>query len=105
MLHGNASRRRFLKGAVAGAIAFPHVIPASALGRAGGVAPSDRISIGCIGLGIQGTGNMRQFLRQKDVRIVAVCDVREIQRRKAKEIVDRQAGRMLTRPMRSPCHL
>jgi predicted dehydrogenase len=92
MSHSNASRRQFLKNAVAGALAFPYFIPSSALGRAGGVAPSDRISIGCVGLGIQGTGNMRQFLRQKGVRVVSVCDVRESQRRKAKDIVDKQYG-------------
>jgi len=39
-------------------------------------------------MGIQGTGNMQQFLRQEDVRVVAVCDVWPSQRDKAKAVVD-----------------
>jgi predicted dehydrogenase len=87
------SRRRFLRDtAAAGALALPYIVPSSALGKAGSVAPSNRTAIGCIGQGIQGTANMRQFLRQKDVQIVAVCDVRRSQREKAKDIVDREYG-------------
>lgn len=90
----NICRRRFLKSAVtaAGAITFPYVVRSSALGRAGSpgrIAASSRIVMGCIGLGIQGTGNMRAFLSHKDVRVVAVCDVSESQCQKAKNIVDR----------------
>jgi predicted dehydrogenase len=48
--------------------------------------------MGCIGLGTQGTGNMRVFLWQKDVQVVAVCDVRRSQREKAKEMVDEHYG-------------
>ncbi|UCD53361.1 MAG: Gfo/Idh/MocA family oxidoreductase, partial [Phycisphaerales bacterium] len=55
-------------------------------------AASSRIVMGCIGLGIQGTGNMREFLRQQDVQVVAVCDVRQSQRRKARDIVDAHYG-------------
>jgi predicted dehydrogenase len=94
-LQGNISRRRFLKkvtGLTAGAIAFPYVVSPSVLGEAGGVTPSNRIVMGCIGLGTQGTGNMRAFLGQEDVQVVAVCDVRESQRQKAKNIVDRHYG-------------
>jgi len=55
-IHGVArelSRRRFLKGvsAAAGAMALPWHIPASALGKGGTVAPSERIVLGGIGLG------------------------------------------------------
>jgi hypothetical protein len=31
--------------------------------------------MGCIGVGGQGTGNMRAFLGLPDVQIVAICDV------------------------------
>jgi predicted dehydrogenase len=86
-------RRQFLKSAAAaGAMAFPYIVPSSATGRTGSVAASNRIVMGCIGLGIQGTGNMREFLRQKDVQVVSVCDVRESQRRKARSIVDERYG-------------
>ena len=42
------TRRRLLKGAVAAGAAFaiPQIIPSSALGRDGAVAPSERIVMG-----------------------------------------------------------
>jgi myo-inositol 2-dehydrogenase/D-chiro-inositol 1-dehydrogenase len=70
------SRRDFLKGTAAGAaFAFPAIIPSSALGADGSVAPSNRITMGCIGTGNQGTNDMRGFLRDSRVQVVAVCDV------------------------------
>jgi predicted dehydrogenase len=68
------------------------VIPSSALGLAGTVAPSNRIVIGCIGMGIRGTQLLEGLFGQKDARVVAVCDVYETQRQKAKGIVDRHYG-------------
>lgn len=68
-------RRHFLKH-VAGAAVFPYVVSASALGNAGNVAPSEKITVGCIGVGPQGNGVMGNFLRQKDAQVVAVCDVK-----------------------------
>jgi len=72
------SRRKFLSGTLASTAAvvgWPYVIPASALGKDGSVAPSNRITMGCIGTGNQGTNDLRAFLRDKRVQIVAVCDV------------------------------
>lgn len=54
---------------------FPTPVPASALGRDGHVAPSNRITLGVIGTGNQGIGDLRQFLRDERVQAVAVCDV------------------------------
>ena len=68
------NRRAFLHGA-AGVLAFPYVVSSSALGKAGMVAPSNRITMGSIGVGGMGTNNMRAFLAQDDVQVVAVCDV------------------------------
>lgn len=48
--------------------------------------------MGCVGVGNQGTGHVRRFLTQEDVRIVAICDVRESHRRRAKAAVDSQYG-------------
>jgi len=67
-------RREFLKSARALASA-PLFIPASAMGRDGNIAPSNRISMGVIGTGNQGTGDMQGFLGDKRVQVVAVCDV------------------------------
>jgi len=72
------SRRDFIRkslSTVAGTIILPHIIPASALGRNGFTAASDRIVMGSIGVGSQGTGNMKGFLKFKEVQLVAVCDV------------------------------
>ncbi len=91
----NVNRRQFLKrttGIAASAIAFPYFVSSSALGKAGSVAASDRIVMGCIGLGIRGTSLMRGFLGYQDVHVVAVCDVFESQRQNAKSIVDEHYG-------------
>jgi predicted dehydrogenase len=89
------NRRRFLKkatGITAGAVAFPYIVSSSALGNAGNVAASNRIVMGCIGVGSQGTGNMRGFLGKKQVQIVAVCDVDKRNRDRAKKRVDDRYG-------------
>ena len=73
------TRRSFLKrtGAAAGILAgFPAIIPASALGADGAVSPSNRITLGFIGLGDEGRGkNLKTFLWQSDAQVVALCDV------------------------------
>ncbi|HOL72831.1 MAG TPA: Gfo/Idh/MocA family oxidoreductase [Bryobacteraceae bacterium] len=81
-------RRQFL-GAVLG---FPMIVPARALGRAGAVAPSDKIVMGMIGVGGMGSGHVRGFLQQPDVRVVAICDVRKEARDKARDMVDARYG-------------
>jgi predicted dehydrogenase len=72
------SRRGFIKkcaGAALGTVIFPHIAPSSVLGQNGNVAPSNRITLGCIGIGWQGTSNMEAFLQEDDCRIIAVCDI------------------------------
>ena len=83
-------RRGFLKGALSAgaAVLAPTIIPASALGRDGAVAPSERIVLGGIGIGNRGTYDLGCFLEQKDVQFVAVCDVKETRRTAVKKIVD-----------------
>lgn len=85
------SRRQFLKQSAAmsaSAALLPTIIPASALGAAGRPAPSERVVVGCIGVGPQGQGDMGGFLQQKDVQVVAVCDVKTDQLQVAKNAVD-----------------
>jgi predicted dehydrogenase len=89
------SRRRLLKsaaGIAAGAVSFPYIVSSSALGKSGSVAPSNRIVMGSIGVGGQGTAKMRAFLGNEDVQVVAVCDVVAARRQKAKGIVDNHYG-------------
>src|SRR5947209_13014573 len=91
---GRASRRQFLKGAaLAGAaLAAPTFVPASALGRNGTVAPSERILLGGIGIGTRGAFDLNWMLAETDVRFVAVCDVRRERRQAVKQLVDRRYG-------------
>jgi len=84
-------RRRFLRraaGTAAGAMSFPYIVSSSALGGAGGIAASERITVGCVGVGPQGTGVMGNFLRQKNARVVAVCDVKDPVLKAAQELVN-----------------
>jgi len=80
-----------LKGA-AGALAFPYVVNAAALGKDGAVAASERIVMGCIGVGQMGTYHLRSLLHVEDVQIVAACDVRKMFRDRAQAMVNRQYG-------------
>jgi len=85
---GNMNRRTFLKSSAAAAgaaIALPQIVPSSVFGAN---APSNRIVMGAIGVGRQGTGNLRGFLGAKNVQMVAVCDVDKAHRDRAKEYVD-----------------
>ncbi|MBN1846036.1 MAG: Gfo/Idh/MocA family oxidoreductase [Sedimentisphaerales bacterium] len=67
-------RREFLRrtgAAAASALAAPCIVPATVFGAA---APSNRIVMGCIGLGGMGTNNLMSFMANPDVQMVAVCD-------------------------------
>ncbi len=69
----SVDRREFMKragGALAGMGAAAYV-PSRVLGAA----PSNRITLGVIGMGNQGFNDTRGFLQLDDVQVVAVCDV------------------------------
>lgn len=70
------SRRAFLRTTATG-IAAPSFIPAAARGQAGRPAPGERVTLGVIGVGAMGTGNLKSFLAQPDAQVVAVCDVQD----------------------------
>ncbi len=85
------NRRQFLRrttGAAVGAVSFPYVVSSSALGKAGSVAASNRITVGCVGVGPRGTAVMRNFLAEKDAHVVAVCDVKSHVRQAARNLVN-----------------
>jgi len=82
------TRRRFVKTALAAAAA-PYIVPGSALGAAGATAPSNRVTIGMIGVGRQGTiANLRTFLSFDDVHVPVVCDVDAWRAENARKMVD-----------------
>jgi predicted dehydrogenase len=71
-------RRALLKGAAAGALAAPAVVPGRALGLGAAVAPSERVGMGVIGCGDHAVGyNFPQILGNPAVQLVALCDVDE----------------------------
>ena len=68
------SRRHFLKAAGA-AVILPAILPGCVLGRGGKTAPSNKITMGVIGWGMQGPSNTQNFLTQGDCHVVAACDL------------------------------
>ena len=88
------TRRECLKTAAAtGAVMMmPTIVPASALGREGAVAPSERILLGAIGVGNWGEFVLNWMLAEKDVQLVAICDVRKERREHVKKLVDAKYG-------------
>ncbi len=94
--HRGLSRRRFLRqaGLAAATLAVPSFVPASAVGRDGAASPSERIAMGFIGLGGQGTGHLLGgawtyvpggYVARNDVQVLAVCDVRKERRDHAQQ--------------------
>lgn len=85
------SRRSFLKNAtaaVSAAVAVPTIIPASALGKNGFIAPSNRIVMGAVGVGSMGGGDLGGFLGNPNVQMIAVCDVDKPNREGAQKRVN-----------------
>ena len=85
------SRRGFLS-TTAAAIAAPYIVPASALGRDGATAPSERIVVGCIGIHGRGFHDLRWIIGNSDVQVVAICDLWKKQREEVKAFVDTTYG-------------
>ncbi len=92
MKKNTMSRRDFFKGATAGVLTFPTIIPSTVLGKDGAVAPSNRVTMGAIGTGTMGTTNIKNFLTFDDVQIVALCDVDKNHRDEVKGMVDKCYG-------------
>jgi predicted dehydrogenase len=89
-----ATRRQFIKRSAAfsaTALGAPYFVPSAVLGK-DAVPPSERIVIGCVGTGGQGTGNMKRFMEFPDVQVVAVCDVDAKHREQARDLVNAKYG-------------
>jgi hypothetical protein len=66
------NRRIFLKNTAA--VILPVIIPSTALGAEGLTAPSDRVNLGFIGVGGQGTNLLKGVCYNQKAQVVAVCD-------------------------------
>ena len=97
------SRRQFLKSGVSiigAAAAVPYIVRSSAMGKDGSIPPSERIVMGAIGVGGQGTRHIGGgiwvqgggFLSKPYVQFVAVCDVNANNRDNARDIVNKFYG-------------
>jgi len=90
--HRTLSRRTLLKS-LAAAAAAPYVVAAASLGKeAGQPAPSNRLTMGMLGLGSMGLRHVNGFVQESDMRIVAVCDLDAPRRYAAAEVVNKAYG-------------
>jgi predicted dehydrogenase len=100
-----SSRRLFLKASATAVLAAgcnngkrnggPTTVPAAAVGGGKEIPPSDRLTVGFIGIGNMGTNHLTNFfLNAKEVQLVAMCDVREeVRNRACQKVEERYAER------------
>ena len=89
----NLSRRNLLKvagAAAAAAVLGPYIVPASARGADRIPSPSNRVTMGFIGVGGRGSALLSNFLGIKDAEVLAVCDVKKAARDQAQRGVNKQ---------------
>jgi predicted dehydrogenase len=91
-MSGHRITRRSFVGGAAAALGAPLFVSASALGREDKKPASERIGLGFIGLGTMNRGHLGHFLGQKDVQVLAVCDVDTTRREAAKKTVEDRYG-------------
>src|SRR5271154_2116278 len=84
------SRRRFLRltGAAGAALAFPTFIPATALGRGGKPAPSERITVGIVGWGMIAPQNTEGLMKLDDCQVVASCNIDKKHLQKSLDVIN-----------------
>jgi len=89
MPHGT-TRRDFLNRSALAAAAFaaPTIVPARVLGQGDDVAPSEKVTLGVIGIGPRCTYDLKSILQFPDVRCVAIADVQASRREAGKQLVD-----------------
>jgi len=87
----NITRRDFVKGAAAAMVGAPYIIPSSALGLKGTTPPSNRVTLGCIGVGGRGQYDMRELMKYGG-QVVAVCDVKSSVREQVRKMLNLPAS-------------
>jgi predicted dehydrogenase len=86
-------RRSFLKraGVCGAALAAPLILPQHVFGKGWRSAPSNRVTIGMIGVGDHGVArNLNGFLGQPDAQVIAVCDVDAARMTKAQALTNKR---------------
>ena len=87
------TRRHFVASAAAAAVAAPLVVPRSVFGGEKKAAPSERLTLGFIGMGTMNRGHLGGCLGDKDLQVVAVCDVDTTRREHARKTVEERYGK------------
>jgi len=82
----NFSRRQFLKDTSAFALGAPLLLRSNLWGAA--VQPSERLTLGFIGLGHQARGLLTDFINRPTTQVVAVCEVDTTRREAAKNFAN-----------------
>lgn len=104
--HASMTRRTFLRG-TASAVAVPYVVTSSALGANGKRPASERVNMGFIGLGGQGSGHLvggawtyvpGGYVAREDVQVLAVCDVQRDRRNRARQRCNQVYAERFGRP-------
>jgi predicted dehydrogenase len=85
------TRRAFLERSMAAAASasLPWIVSSCALGLDGAVAPSEKITLGVIGIGPRCTYDLQAMLALPDVKCVAIADVQSSRREAGKALVDK----------------
>src|SRR5258705_966896 len=113
------SRRRFLKASAAALAAAgcsskngknavegnrtPDIVPSSAVGTEQTPPPSQRINMGFIGIGNMGSGHLSGFVNNREVQLLAMCDVREEVRNRTKKQVEETYANVFDKGSYSGC--
>jgi len=78
--------------AAAAAGAAPYILSKAAHSEEKKPAASERLTMGCIGVGGKGRNNLGRFMKEKEVQVVAVCDVDEGHSKLAADMVNQKTG-------------
>jgi predicted dehydrogenase len=73
-------------------LALPAFVPSHVLGKDGATAPSERITLGVIGIGPRCKYDLKAMLKLPDVQCVAIADVQASRRDAGKVLVDEHYG-------------
>lgn len=87
----STTRRRFLANSVVASSA-PWIVSSKAFAAGDAIAPSDKITLGVIGIGPRCTYDMKSILTLPDVQCVAIADVQQSRRDAGKKLVDTYYG-------------
>jgi hypothetical protein len=84
------TRRQFLDqaGRVSAVAALPWILPASAGSAQTSTPPSERITVGLIGHGVMGRGHLHRLAGDREVQVLAVCDVDRVRCEEAKRVAE-----------------